>query len=466
MKLSDKLTRRDAFVAVGLVGAGAVITAAPSVHYVSLLGGASELKIETASLQRVAELRFSYILPELFNFTAYARPDPDGEATAIHYPIRREKCEDAAINGCNYSQAAHVRHENVPSDLYLARVGRHYCPLVVPATRQKRRICVIIPDHTYRAYNRFGGLSLYDPELFNHYGFENGNRPYHRLSWFNNPLKLNIFSYLAQNRFEYDVLSHDLVELSPSLLEDYELVILYGHDEYWTQTFRDGIERHLLRGGNLLNLSGNTAYWRVHIDGDVMRINRKDGADLWRKSDPEERVLGGAFVHAGYALPMRFKDDEEGLKNAVKSLDHPDLRLSVGLERLKRRLTGIRVVNVDHPIFEGTGVQAGDWIGTDSKVIIHELDGVPLKRDSTINWTLAKHYPPDLKVYGEAWAIWPSHGADSRVRQTGVIREFAYQGQGRVLSISTVGWARALAWGEKEVVEITSNAIRYLLDLR
>ena len=39
-----------------------------------------------------------------------------------------------------------------------------------------------------------------------------------------------------------------------------------GHSEYWTAVRFEALQRFRRRGGHLLSLSGNTAFWRVSID--------------------------------------------------------------------------------------------------------------------------------------------------------------------------------------------------------
>ena len=458
------LTRRDVTIGFGALGAGALAARPASLNLVSMLGGGAEFEVQSVHLRSVSRLRFSYQLPELFSFSAYSKPNPDGASTSLYFPQSGDGCSKSYIDGCDYTGRVHITHEDLPSDLYLARVERHFCPLTIPPHSKKNEICVLTPDHTYTAYNKFEGKGLYTPEISNKYGYVNGNRPLQRLSWFHNPIKLNIFKYLRANKFAYDVLSHEFLEISDFSLEGYKLLIIYGHDEYWSQNFRNAVERHLHSGGSLLNLSGNTCYWRVRIDGDRFYVDKRGENDLWRKFDPEEKILGASFHHGGFALPKRFKNQDVAFRKAVESIDHPDLPLSLGMSALSERLSGIRLTDVSHPIFDQTGLKAGDWIGTGSKVVAHELDGVPLNRDSSVDWKLAEHVPRDVRIFGETWSTKDPHLPNSGVRHCGVMLSFKYKERGRVMAFPTIGWTRALAWDDDEVVGITNNAIRFLLE--
>ena len=54
------------------------------------------------------------------------------------------------------------------------------------------------------------------------------------------------------------------------MLDGCRLLLSVGHDEYWTWGMRDTVEGFVAGGGNVAFLSGNTCYWQVRIEGDVM----------------------------------------------------------------------------------------------------------------------------------------------------------------------------------------------------
>ena len=63
--------------------------------------------------------------------------------------------------------------------------------------------------------------------------------------------------------------NHDL-EQHPDVLDGCRLLLSVGHDEYWTWGMRDTVDAFVAGGGNVAFLSGNTCYWQVRIEGDVM----------------------------------------------------------------------------------------------------------------------------------------------------------------------------------------------------
>ena len=54
---------------------------------------------------------------------------------------------------------------------------------------------------------------------------------------------------------------------STSLLR-HRLVIVNGHDEYWTVAMRDGFDAAVAGGTNLAFMSSNDAYWNIRYEDD------------------------------------------------------------------------------------------------------------------------------------------------------------------------------------------------------
>ena len=73
------------------------------------------------------------------------------------------------------------------------------------------------------------------------------------------------------------------------LPEDAQLLLTFGHFEYWTPGMRATIERFLRAGGNVALFSGNTAWFRVHYD-PVAHVLSRYGK--WSEVDGEEGLLG------------------------------------------------------------------------------------------------------------------------------------------------------------------------------
>jgi len=87
------------------------------------------------------------------------------------------------------------------------------------------------------------------------------------------------------------------LDTNPGILQDYKIVIIAGHSEYWSIAAYDGVKCYLSGKGRLIVLSGNTMYWRVSFspDGTIMECRKVDGAGA-QINDPRRRVKHGTVA--------------------------------------------------------------------------------------------------------------------------------------------------------------------------
>jgi hypothetical protein len=164
-----------------------------------------------------------------------------------------------------------------PSGYYLARVvvtsgsavgpgGMTYVILRSPPWRPHASILVQVPVNTWQAYNTWGGASLYDgqhPRSY-HVSFD---RPYSgasqsfALTW-----ELPLVRFLE--RFGYDVSYQTDFETDehPGSLLRHRLIVVAGHDEYWTKRIRDAFGHALRAGVNLAFVGANIGFWQMRYD--------------------------------------------------------------------------------------------------------------------------------------------------------------------------------------------------------
>jgi hypothetical protein len=172
-----------------------------------------------------------------------------------------------------------------------------------PSGSQGSEILVQVPVNTWEAYNSWGGRSLYEftgPRMA-------------RVS-FDRP-----FGYLAQSPFWWEIqlvrfLEREGYDVSyqtdidtnndPSSLLRHRLVVVAGHDEYWTSAMRDAFDAAVAAGTNLAFIGSNDAYWHVEYeDGGRTIFGYKSLLDpnpvlaqktaLWREIGRPECVLMG-----------------------------------------------------------------------------------------------------------------------------------------------------------------------------
>jgi hypothetical protein len=143
-------------------------------------------------------------------------------------------------------------------------------------------ILVQVPVNTWEAYNSWGGYSLYNfpGQQANRVSFD---RPY---AWDavgnQNPMGSEYPFVLFLEESGYDVsYQTDLdTDGDPASLLGHRLVIVLGHDEYWTMAMRQAFETARDSGVNLAFMGANDAYWQVRYeDGGSVIVGYKSNAD-------------------------------------------------------------------------------------------------------------------------------------------------------------------------------------------
>jgi N,N-dimethylformamidase beta subunit-like protein/concanavalin A-like lectin/glucanase superfamily protein len=72
--------------------------------------------------------------------------------------------------------------------------------------------------------------------------------------------------WLRQQGYLFECITDLDLDDEPALLERFQALIICGHNEYWTDRMRGGLEKYLDQGGRVLSMSGNTLYWRASYD--------------------------------------------------------------------------------------------------------------------------------------------------------------------------------------------------------
>ncbi len=84
-------------------------------------------------------------------------------------------------------------------------------------------------------------------------------------------------TWLERQGYDYDVLTDTDLQLDPHALDEYKVLVVVGHSEYWSLEGMGAVSRFLDRGGNAIVLSGNTAFWRVSFNEDASIIECRKG---------------------------------------------------------------------------------------------------------------------------------------------------------------------------------------------
>lgn len=344
-----------------------------------------------------------------------------------------------------------------PSSLYVARFhddrpetpaperdAEHEVWFVVRAARPAATssVLVSVPFATWRAYHRAGqpGRSIYyaeEPGRAARVSLTDpgGGPPPER--W-EEPL----LRWLPRAGYPVEFCSGFDLHDGGELLSSYRLLVINGHDEYWSAGMRDSVEAFVRRGGNLAVFAGNTAWWQMRLEdeGRTMVCHRDAAADPVTAVDPRL-----ATVEWSSSPVDRPENSMTGVSFRNGAGAWGEGMAVIGRDSYTVRFAG-------HWVFEGTGLADGDAFARGAlgyETDAAELDwsaGVPRAtgRDGTPR-SFAVLATADLRhwrAYGQGgWAT------------MGVFR----MGAGTVFNTATINWGRALS--DPVVDRITRNVL-------
>ncbi|QTR48102.1 hypothetical protein J9253_09390 [Thiothrix litoralis] len=333
------------------------------------------------------------------------------------------------------------------------------------------KILVLDSLPTKIAYSPIGGKSMYgfnstDGQASAQVSME---RPTGRGQWAEHR---GFVTWLDKQGIAYEAASMMDLHRDPSLLSHYNLVILVGHNEYWSKEMRDNWDSYLAAGGNGAIFSGNTMWWQVRFSADNKHmvcyknanndpLYGQDNSRVttnWFKSPvnrPENLSTGVSFQHGGYA-----NYTESGVQYYVKNSTGDDG--SYG---------GFKVADATHWVFADTGLANGNVFGrgdgNSSSVVGYEVDGALYSMSGNKPVVTGEDGTP---LNFQILATTPAYAVNSPSLVPGVVyNNHAGQGwgtmgifqptanSGTVFTAPTIDWAEGL--NDPQVSRITRNVI-------
>lgn len=262
------------------------------------------------------------------------------------------------------------------SGVYVARLvlttgpsagGSAYVPFVVrPALDVRPSILVQLGVNTAQAYNHWGGKSLYASnstrgEPATKVSFA---RPF--AAWREANLNTRwpfawdyqLVRFLEREGYDAGYTTDVDTHREPWSLLGHRVVMLAGHDEYWTREMRDGLDDALRNGSNLACMGANTMYWQARYeDGERTLVEFRASA---RDPDPDLA-----------RKTIRFRDLQPPRPECeVLGVQFQDGMTAPGLPP---RHYVVAAAAVDDPWMEGTGFAAGDEL---HGLVGYEWDGL------------------------------------------------------------------------------------------
>ncbi|HWC27259.1 MAG TPA: N,N-dimethylformamidase beta subunit family domain-containing protein [Solirubrobacteraceae bacterium] len=223
---------------------------------------------------------------------------------------------------------------------------------------------------------------------------------------------------------------------SAALLAPYRLLLSFGHDEYWSDAMRTGVERYAADGGNVAFFSGNTAWWQVTFDDESSFRRVHQWSDVPVPGRPENAMTGVSFRNGG---------------------ERPR---GAGAQPV-----GFAVQHADHWVYAGTGLRDGDVFGQgpDEYLVGYECDGAQFDRadlrlGQPVRPSCQDGTPRDFVILGVGDVGASGWGMGNRAATLGV-----HAPGGTVFTAATTDWARVLARGCPAVEQITRNVIERAL---
>ena len=174
-------------------------------------------------------------------------------------------------------------------------------PFIVRAPAFRRAaILVQASTNTWQAYNDWGGRSLYYPDMQgvidNHVSFD---RPYAQMPFSDaseQRFELPLLRFLERYGYDVSYQADSDTDAQPRSLLQHRLVIVAGHDEYWTQAQRDAFAAARGAAVNVAFMGANIGYWRIRYENNrrtIVEYRRRSRdpqgiTDKFRRLDPPE----------------------------------------------------------------------------------------------------------------------------------------------------------------------------------
>jgi len=340
-------------------------------------------------------------------------------------------------------------------------------PWIVAPAKPTAATAVLLSNITWNAYNNFGGRSNYiHPDRFpptptvnarlelrrytdpNHINYDTvdydplsfdrpepinhipedeeitgpieGRAPCHIA-----PAEWRLLGWLEREGFAHDVYAETQLHFDTLNLDDYKLLIISTHPEYWSSEMYFKLKAWVLeRGGRLMYVGGNG------LNCDVEFIDSQ--TCIYRNDDSRKLTADGSTYESRFHLRH---ESEANLLGVVYD------------ERGIMTAAPYEVVDESHWVFEGTSLRNGDTFGHESQhqripggASGHETDKISPSSPSNTK-LLARGLNPD------------EGGAHMVIHEPG--------NGAAVFSAGSINWPSSLLVDE-HVSKITANVVRHL----
>ncbi|MDH5716637.1 MAG: hypothetical protein OEZ22_03250 [Spirochaetia bacterium] len=275
----------------------------------------------------------------------------------------------ADFYGCNWKITyQYIIPENLLSGIYSAFLTNKnneefYISFVIKNNSYiKSDIVILANTNTWQAYNAWEGNSFYKfkyGERIKAAEFLSFLRPNIADSPESNTghllnAELHLYRWIEEKNYAYDVIADIDLHNNQNVLNDYKMIILNAHPEYFTTEMYNHLLLFIKNGGNLIYLGGNAIFRKVILsDNQIERLQLTDYHNL-------AYGKGGEWDNLG-----RSQDSILGIKYSPSGYN---------------TYFPYRVIDSNHWIFNDTNLKNGDTFGEESlnggAASGHELDKI------------------------------------------------------------------------------------------
>jgi len=283
--------------------------------------------------------------------------------------------------------------EDLPTGQYAARVTNakgesRDVDFIVKSAKPRARLMCLSTTNTRVAYNfqPFGDAKLDYGAYQCHPSYPmlghllGQRRPRTGEPWQRTTVEFELpfYAWLDAHNVAYDLYAEWDLDENPKLLDHYDAVAIAGHSEYWTVGMYEALQAFVKRGGHLLSMTGNTAFWRVSVD-------RKNSVVEVRKH--ERQPMPGTDYDATLFSAHHHQMDH-AFGTIMRRSGWPEWNLTLGITcgftnpPLEGPRAGYTVLAPQHPLFhtprqiESTGVFAPDAAGYETDVSLRSMNAL------------------------------------------------------------------------------------------
>ena len=235
--------------------------------------------------------------------------------------------EDGAMVGCNWINT-HIMDLDIEIDsgMYFicALYGDNYTfmPLVVRNTNSTyNKILVLNNINTWAAYESWAGynndqISLHRWNTDKESEFRDKdnnvsiqvsfNRPFlnaseeirqylinetrtHKIHSHTAYLELWLYNFLEENNIHYDIINDQDLDGSSArkLYSNYDMLIIHGHSQYWTDNAVTNLSKMAKNGVNLALFGAGAFHWKAHYINGNLRVIKNGDVELIKNDDDD-----------------------------------------------------------------------------------------------------------------------------------------------------------------------------------